>query len=183
MDEPIPSASAVDEFRTTEEWLPRVYDELRRLAAQRMANESSDITLQPTALVHEVWLRLSGGGNGTWANRRHFFSAAAEAMRRILIDRARRRSRVRHGGDLERMDLDACEIQSPLPDDRLLALHEALDRLASMDARAAEVVQLRFFLGMTEEEIARQLEVSVNTVERAWKVSRLWLYREMSKPS
>ncbi len=183
MDDPISSGKLVELQRTTEEWLPLVYEELRRLAASRLASESAENTLQPTALVHEAWLRLAGSSDRAWANRRHFFSAAAEAMRRILVDRARKKARVRHGGQLERVDFNDCEISSPLPDDQLLALHDAMDRLASLDSRAAEVVKMRFFLGMTEEQIAGQLEVSVNTVERAWKVSRLWLFREISKHS
>lgn len=169
-----------DEVRTTEEWLPMVYDELRRLAASRLVRESGANTLQPTALVHEAWLRLVGTGPGSWENRRHFFAAAAEAMRRILVDRARRRNRLRHGGGLDRVDIQDSDIASPLPDDRLLALHEALDRLAQFDTRAADVVRLKFFLGMTAEEIARETEVSVPTIERTWRVARLWLYREVS---
>lgn len=157
-----------------------MYDELRRLAASRLVRESGGQTLQPTALVHEAWLRLTGSGLGSWENRRHFFAAAAEAMRRILVDRARRRNRLRHGGGLDRVDLQDDEIASPLPDDRLLALHEALDRLAQFDTRAADVVRLKFFLGMTAEEIARETGVSVPTIERTWRVARLWLYREVS---
>ena len=173
-------ADSPDDVRTTDEWLPKVYDELRRLAASRLVRESGGHTLQPTALVHEAWLRLAGTGLGSWENRRHFFAAAAEAMRRILVDRARRRNRLRHGGGLDRVDLQDYEIASPLPDDRLLALHEALDRLAQFDTRAADVVRLKFFLGMTAEEIARETGVSVPTIERTWRVARLWLDREVS---
>jgi len=166
--------------RSAEEWLPKVYDELRRLAASRLGRESGEHTLQPTALVHEAWLRLAGNGAVAWDGRRHFFAAAAEAMRRILVERARRRGRLKHGAGLDRADCEESEIVAPLPDDRLLALHEALDRLAGMDARAAEVVKLRFFLGMTEEEIAQQLGVSTVTIERVWRAARIWLFREVS---
>lgn len=182
VDSPSDPSPATEGPRTTEEWLPRVYDELRRLAGARLARESAEQaqTLQPTALVHEAWLRLMGSGTGSWENRRHFFAAAAEAMRRILVERARRRGRLRHGGRLDRAELEMSEIVSPLPDDRLLSLHEALERLAVLDARAAEVVNLRFFLGLTEAEIASQLGVSVITVERAWRAARVWLFREVS---
>ncbi|MCC7374048.1 MAG: sigma-70 family RNA polymerase sigma factor [Verrucomicrobiales bacterium] len=175
------SSNAAGAARTTDEWLPLVYAELRQLAALRMAREASDHTLQPTALVHEVWLRLVGAGEGAWVNRSHFFCAAAEAMRRILVERARRKARIRHGGGLVRSDAEDGEIASSLPDERLLDLNGALDQLAALDARAAEVVKLRFFLGLTEEETAKELGVSVNTIERVWKVSRVWLFRELSR--
>ncbi|MEO7298442.1 MAG: ECF-type sigma factor, partial [Verrucomicrobiota bacterium] len=130
------------------ELLPLVYQELRRLANYRMANEQPGQTLQPTALVHEAYLRLVGSGESKqWDGRGHFFAAAAEAMRRILVESARRKKRVKHGGQLERVDLDAVDLPLPLPDDELLALDEALDRLAVVDARAAEVVKLCFFVG------------------------------------
>jgi RNA polymerase sigma factor (TIGR02999 family) len=167
--------------QSADELLPLVYQELRKLAAHRMANEARGHTLQPTALVHEAWLRLAGGENQRWENRAHFFGAAAEAMRRILVESARRKKRLKHGGQLERVDVDAVEIPSPMPDDELLALDETLDRLATVDARAAEVVKLCFFVGLTQEQAARELGVSLATAERLWSFARAWLFREMEK--
>jgi RNA polymerase sigma factor (TIGR02999 family) len=164
-----------------EELLPLVYAELRRLAAHKMASERPGHTLQPTALVHEAWLRLVGNRASEFENRAHFFAAAAEAMRRILVESARRKKCLRHGGPLERVDLDAVELPLPLPDDELLALHEALDRLASVDARAAEVVKLCFFVGLTQEQAAHELGMSVSTAERLWSFARAWLFREMQR--
>jgi len=159
--------------------LPLVYAEMRRLAAARMAREPSGQTLQPTALVHEAWLRLGDGAR--FENRAHFFGAAAEAMRRILVDRARRKNALKRGGDLERTELDSVELPSPVPDDQLLALDEALDRLATVDTRAAEMVKLCFFVGLTQEEAAHELEVSLSTAERIWGFARAWLLREVRK--
>ena len=158
-----------------------VYDELRRVAAQKMAGEAPGHTLQPTALVHEVWLHLGGDDQPAWQNRAHFFGAAAEAMRRILVDRAREKKALKRGGDLERVDLEAVELASPVPNDELLALDEALDRLAAVDSRAAEMVKLCFFVGLTQEEAARELGVSLSTAERIWGFARAWLLREMQK--
>jgi len=163
------------------ELLPLVYDELRRLAAAKMAHERPDQTLQPTALVHEAWLRLFGNRNQEWHGRAHFFGAAAEAMRRILVDRARERQALKRGGRLERVDVDALELPSPMPDDQLLALDEALDRLATVDTRAAEMVKLCFFVGLTQEEAARELGISLSTAERVWGFARAWLLREVRK--
>lgn len=163
------------------ELLPLVYDELRRLAAYRMANEAPGHTLQPTALVHEAWLHLGGDRQPTWQNRAHFFGAAAEAMRRILVDRARTKRARKRGGNLERVDLDAIELPSPMPDDELLALDEALDRLATVDTRAAEMVKLCFFVGLTQQEAALELGVSLATAERIWGFARAWLLREVKK--
>jgi RNA polymerase sigma factor (TIGR02999 family) len=162
--------------------LALVYHELRRLAAHRMANEAPGHTLQPTALVHEAWLRLvTPEGQAHFRNRAHFFGAAAEAMRRILVDRAREKKALKRGGNLERVDIDAVELPSPMPDDELLALDEALERLASVDTRAAEMVKLCFFVGLTQEEAARELGVSVSTAERIWAFARAWLLREVRK--
>ncbi len=161
--------------------LPLVYAELRRLAAHRMAQENPGHTLQPTALVHEAWLRLVGNEAPLFENRAHFFGAAAEAMRRILVESARRKKRVKHGGELERVDVDAVEVPLPVPDDELLALDEALDGLAVVDARAAEVVKLCFFVGLTQEQAAKELGVSISTAERLWSFARAWLFREMEK--
>src|SRR5215471_12650651 len=163
------------------ELLPLVYNELRRLAAAKMSHERPDQTLQPTALVHEAWLRLSGTPNQEWNGRGHFFGAAAEAMRRILVDRAREKKALKRGGNLERLDVDALELPSPMPDDELLALDEALDRLATVDTRAAEMVKLCFFVGLTQEEAARELGISLSTAERVWGFARAWLLREVRK--
>lgn len=163
------------------ELLPLVYEELRKLAAAKMANEAAGHTLQPTALVHEAWLRLNGKENPKWDGRGHFFGAAAEAMRRILVDRARQKKALKRGGNFERVDFDAVELPSPMPDDELLALDEALDRLGTVDARAAEMVKLCFFVGLTQQEAAEQLGVSVATAERVWSFARAWLLREVRK--
>jgi RNA polymerase sigma factor (TIGR02999 family) len=165
-----------------EKLLPLVYNELRKLAAQRMAHEAPGHTLQPTALVHEAWLRLlRPEEQARFANRAHFFSAAAEAMRRILVESARRKKRLKHGGALERVDVDSIEVPLPMPPDELLALDEALDRLIEVDARAADVVKLCFFVGLTQEQAAKELGVSVSTVERLWGFARAWLFQEMKK--
>ncbi len=162
---------------TAEELLPVVYEELRRMAAQRMVRELPGQTLQATALVHEAWLRL---GDGTFENRTHFFSAAAEAMRRILIERARRRHREKRGGGAEHIDVADVEIAVPHGnEEEALAVHEALDRLAAQDARKAEVVKLRYFVGLTFEEAADVLGISVATANREWAYARAWLRREI----
>lgn len=162
------------------ELLPLVYEELRRLAAQKMAHESPGQTLQPTALVHEAWLRLGGDHQPAWENRGHFFAAAAEAMRRILIDNARRKQTLRHGGGAQRLNLDGLELAANLNDDQLLALSEALEQFAAHDARKAELVKLRFFAGLTHEQAARVLGVSEPTVKRDWAYARAWLFRAMT---
>jgi RNA polymerase sigma factor (TIGR02999 family) len=171
------------ELLTAEALLPLVYEELRRLAAQKLSQEKPGQTLQATALVHEAWLRLAGPsrrvGEPKWEGARHFFSAAAEAMRRILIENARHKARVRHGGGCDRVHLDEVEIASPLPDGELLALHEALDRLAALDPRAAELVKLRFFAGLTQQQAADLLGLSRSTADRAWVFARAWLYDEI----
>lgn len=164
-----------------EELLPLVYDELRRLAAWRLANEQPGQTLQATALVHEAYLRLVDNDDPKWNGRRHFFGAAAEAMRRILIENARRKKRLKRGGNLERADLEYLEIPAPMPDDELLALDEALERFATVDSRAAELVKLCFFVGLTQEQAAKELGVSITTVERTWAYARAWLFREIRK--
>ena len=162
-----------------EEILPLVYEELRKLAAQRMAREHPGQTLQATALVHEAWLRLGGDHQPAWQNRGHFFAAAAEAMRRILIDNARRKKAARHGGGAERVPLDpeSLELAAAMDDDQLLALHEALDRLAEHDAAKAELVKLRFFTGLTLTEAAEVLGISEPTAKRHWAYARAWLFR------
>jgi RNA polymerase sigma factor (TIGR02999 family) len=150
-----------------------IHAELRGIAAAKMARERPGQTLQPTALVHEAWLRL---GDGSFENRAHFFGAAAEAMRRILVDRARRKQRVKHGGGVTPMDLDDLEIAAPEDSEELLAVHDALDRLAAHDARKAEVVKLRYFAGLSFEECAALLGVSVPTAKRDWSYARAWLH-------
>jgi RNA polymerase sigma factor (TIGR02999 family) len=161
--------------------LDLVYDELRRLAAGKMAQEAPGQTLQPTALVHEAWLRLVGTKNPKFENRAHFFSAAAEAMRRILIDRARRKLTQRHGGNFERVDLEEQDLVAPDPDQQLLAVHEVLDKLAAEHSAQAEVVKLRYFAGMTNEETAEALGVSVATVKNYWTFARAWIFQEIRK--
>ena len=167
--------------KAAEELLPLVYDELRKLAAHKMAGERPGQTLQPTALVHEAWLRLVGNRAFEFENRAHFFAAAAEAMRRILVESARRKKRLKHGGELERLDLDAVELPLPMPDEELLALDEGLDRLATVDTRAADVVKLCFFVGLTQEQAGRELGVSLATAERLWAFARAWLFKEVQK--
>lgn len=163
--------------------LPLVYDELRKLAAAKLARELPGQTLQPTALVHEAWLRLGGAEQPDWKNRAHFFSSAAEAMRRILIERARRRKAERHGGGLVRVEGEdgMPEVAAPGSDDEVLAVHEALHALALHDARKAELVKLRYFAGLTFEQAAEVLDVAVPTVKRDWAYARAWLYREIAE--
>src|SRR5580692_10521945 len=156
--------------------LPLVYEELRKLAAAKMANESPNQTLQPTALVHEAWLRLTGKENVKWNGRAHFFGAAAEAMRRILIDNARRKHALRHGGNQQRLDIEDVEIAAPAREDELLAINEALEKLAKADQPKAELVKLRYFVGLTNEECAEILGISVPTARRWWNYARAWLF-------
>jgi RNA polymerase sigma factor (TIGR02999 family) len=166
------------------ELLPLVYQELRRIAVQKMAAESPGHTLQPTALVHEAWLRLVGNdGDARFANRAHFFGAAAEAMRRILIDRARRKRAQRHGAGQQRLDIDEVEIAVASEDDQLLAIDEALDKLAERDKGAADLVKLRYFVGMTIEEAAQALGISETTANRDWAYARAWLFKEIESQS
>ena len=166
----------------TEEFFPLVYEELRRLAADKMAREAAGFTLQPTALVHEAWLRLGGDQQPDWQNRRHFFGAAAEAMRRILIDRARRRRAARHGGGQERVDLAEVDLaDTDGQSGQVLALSEALDQLAALDATKAELVKLRYFVGLSVEETARTMGISEATAHRWWAFARAWLIREMKR--
>jgi RNA polymerase sigma factor (TIGR02999 family) len=161
-----------------EELLPLVYTDLRRLAAQKLSHEKPGQTLQPTALVHEAWLRLVDD-QFRYNGSRHFFNAAAEAIRRILIENARRKQRPKHGGHLERVDAAHVDIACPLPAEQLLAVDEVLDRLTAVNPRAVEVVKLRFFAGLTEAQVAEQLGVSVATVGRTWAFARAWLFQEI----
>ncbi|MBI4659876.1 MAG: sigma-70 family RNA polymerase sigma factor [Verrucomicrobia bacterium] len=160
--------------------LPLVYAELRRLAAHKMANEAPGHTLQPTALVHEAWLKIAGADERIWNGRQHFFAAAAEAMRRILIDRARRRLAAKRGSGAERLDADEVDIPAPAPDDQLLAVNEALAKFASVDARKAELVKLRYFAGFSFEETSEALGIAVPTAKQWWAYARAWLRVEIA---
>jgi RNA polymerase sigma factor (TIGR02999 family) len=166
--------------RAAEELLPLVYDELRKLAAHKMAAEPAGQTLQATALVHEAWLRLVGDGNAQFANRAHFFAAAAQAMRHILLDNARRKRRQRHGGGWERVGVEQVQLAEPLPSADLLALDDALTRLAQCDAQAAELVQLRFFAGLSQQQAADVLGISRRTADRTWAYARAWLFDQIA---
>jgi RNA polymerase sigma factor (TIGR02999 family) len=169
-------ASAADQL------LPLVYDELRKLAAQRLAHEKPGQTLQATALVHDAYLRLVGGDSQEqWNNRGHFFAAAAEAMRRILVESARRKRTIKRGGKHQRVDFDAMECRVESPDDDLLAIDEALVRLEATDLAAATLVKLRYFAGLTMPEVAAAMGVPLRTAERNWTFARTWLKRELSR--
>jgi RNA polymerase sigma factor (TIGR02999 family) len=176
---PILKAMHPDEIQTTEQLLPLVYAELRRLAAHKMASENPGQTLQPTALVHEAWLKLGGEQNRQWRNRNHFFAAAAEAMRRILTDNARRKLRVRHGGNLQRVNLEDCATAADSEADHILAVSEALEKLARLDPQRAELVKLRYFVGLSFAQAAEVLGVSEPTAKRYWSFARAWLYEEI----
>ena len=169
--------------RAAEEVLPVVYSELRRLAAHKMAGESAGHTLQATALVHEAWLRLVGSDQKQWQNRSHFFAAAAEAMRRILVEHARRKQSLKRGGGVGHDELDESAIVLTAPPDELLAVHDALDELAKQDASAAELVKLRYFVGMTMDEAAQALNLPKRTAESVWTYARTWLHREIRRTS
>ena len=167
--------------KAADKLLPLVYEELRKLAASKMAREAPNQTLQPTALVHEAWLRLVGNDNPQFANRAHFFGAAAEAMRRILVDKARRKRAVRHGGDQQRVELeDVSDAAASGDDDELLAVNEALDKLAAIHAVQAGVVKLRWFVGMTNAEAAQALGLTERTAKYYWAHARAWLIREIN---
>lgn len=165
--------------RASEELLPLVYDDLRRHAGAQMAREVAGQTLQPTALVHEAWLRLVGDGSGRWQNRAHFFGAAAEAMRRILIENARRKSRLKRGGDQLRVDIDNLELAETTPEEKVLLIDEALEKLKGEDPLRAQVVLLKFFGGLTNQEVAATLEVTERTIERHWAFAKAWLFQSI----
>jgi len=175
----IPNAGANDAGKAASELLPLVYDELRRLAAYKLSNEAPGQTLQTTALVHEAWLSLAGNGDSQWQNRTHFLSAAAEAMRHILIDRARRKNRIRHGKGFQRVNLEQVDLASATDDDTLLRVDEALTKFAAEDPVKAELVKLRYFVGLSIPEAAAAMGMSESTAKRAWAYARAWLYDEL----
>jgi RNA polymerase sigma factor (TIGR02999 family) len=166
-----------------QELVPLVYNELRKLAMARMAGEGGTSTLQPTALVHEAWLRLAGSDHPAWKNRAHFFAAAAEAMRRILIDRARRKHALKRGAGTHRINLDQIDVATVVDDESLLQVDDALDKLGQLDPQAAELIKLRFFAGLRYDEAAAAMGISERTAKRCWNFGRAWLYRELSTNS
>ncbi len=170
-----------NEEGAAEKLLPLVYSELRRLAGARMAHEMSGHTLQPTALVHEAWLRLVKDGDRTWQNRGHFFGAAAEAMRRILIERARHRSRLKHGGGQARLNIEDLELAETTPDDKILLVDEALAQLKVEDPELERIVVLKFFGGLSNEEVAESLGLAKRSLDRQWAYARAWLFRRISE--
>ena len=179
----IPNAAAGPQPHPASELLPLIYEELRRLAAHKLACEAPGQTLQPTALVHEAWLRLVRADDPRFENRAHFFAAAAEAMRRILIERARRKSALRHGGGLARVDVDDLDLPEKAGDVLLLHVDSALENLARDDPRAAELVKLRFFAGLTMEQAAQALGITDRTARRDWRFARAWLFDALRSSS
>jgi RNA polymerase sigma factor (TIGR02999 family) len=175
------NAIAGEEAQTSQELLRLLYDELRKLAASRLANESGTQTLQPTALVHEAWLRLSGSDTARWKNRGHFFAAAAECMRRILIDRARRKQALRRGARATKIDLDHVDVAADSDPEILLLVNEALEELARENPAAADLVKLRFFVGLDYVQAAEALGISERSAKRYWTFARAWLFRELSR--
>jgi RNA polymerase sigma factor (TIGR02999 family) len=175
------TAIAQGDQKASAELLPLVYTELRRLAASKMARIPPGQTLQPTALVHEAYLRLVGNEKQKWDNRAHFFAAAAESMRRILIEKARRKSAIRHGAGQEHVDIDELQLAADFKDDELLAVNDALERFATLDKERSELVKLRYFVGMTLEEAAEVLGISHTMAKRHWTYARAWLAREIRR--
>lgn len=167
------------EAQASEKLLPLVYQDLRRQAAAQMSREAAGQTLQPTALLHEAWLRVTGDGDRQWQNRAHFFGAAAEAMRRILIENARRKSRLKRGGDLVRVDAEQIELAATTPDEKVLLINDALEQLQVQDPEKAKVVVLKFFGGRTNQEVAESLAVTERTVERHWAYAKAWLFQHI----
>jgi RNA polymerase sigma factor (TIGR02999 family) len=165
--------------RASEELLPLVYNELRQLAMARMAREAAGQTLQATALVHEAWLRMVGAGDRTWQNRAHFFGAAAEAMRRILVENARRKSRLKRGGGQFRLDIEDLDLAAATPDEKVLLMDEALEQLQKQDPEKARIVVLKFFGGLTNQEVAENLGITERTVERQWAYAKAWLFQKI----
>jgi RNA polymerase sigma factor (TIGR02999 family) len=172
-------ALARGESQASEELLPLVYNELRNLATARMLRESAGHTLQPTALVHEAWLRMVGDGGRSWKNRAYFFAAAAEAMRRILVEHARRKARLKHGGGLKRLDIQDVELAEAAPDDKILLVDEALEHLEHSNPERARVVVLKFFGGLTNREVADTLGIGERSVDRHWVCAKAWLFQKL----
>ena len=175
------NAVQTGDAKAAEELLPLLYSELRQIAAGKMASEAAGHTLQPTALVHEAWLRLVGENERTWPSRAYFFAAAAEAMRRILVEYARRKQSLKRGGEFEREELNESMLVLSAPPDELLAVDEALEKLSAEDRPAAELVKLRYFVGMTMEEAASALDMAPRSAERLWSYARAWLQREIRR--
>lgn len=165
--------------QAAEKLLPLVYHELRNLATARMFQESAGHTLQPTALVHEAWLRLAGGGQQNWKGRAYFFAASAEAMRRILVEHARRKARLKHGGGQERLNIEDLELPETAPNEQILLVHEALERLEGSNPERARVVVMKFFGGMTNQEVAEMLGIGERTVDRHWVCAKAWLFQNL----
>lgn len=172
--------------KAAEELLPIIYQELRRLAASKMASQPAGQTIQATALVHDAWLKLAGRSERQWENQRHFLAAAAEAMRQILIDRARKRRTAKHGGNVAEVPIDAMEgvelpAETPGDEDTLLAVNEALEQLAEREPEKAQVVKLKFFVGLQNKEIAEIMGVSTKTIQRQWITARAWLFQQLDQ--
>jgi RNA polymerase sigma factor (TIGR02999 family) len=172
-------AISAGENHASEQLLPLVYEELRRLAAARMSQEAAGQTLQATALVHEAWLRMVSDGDRSWQNRAHFFGAASEAMRRILIERARRKSSLKHGGGNERLNIESLELAETTPDDKMLLVNEALEQLEASQPERARVVVLKYFGGLTNKEVAETLNIGERSVDRHWMCAKNWLFRKI----
>lgn len=175
----VPSCVASGKGHTADELLPLVYEDLRKLAAHRLASLAPGQTLQPTALVHEAWLRLVAAEQRTWANRAHFFAAAADVMRHVLVDYVRRKMRLKRGGGQLRLDIDELDLAGATPDAKVLLVDEALERLQAEDAQKARIVVLKFFAGLTDREVALNLGVTERTVERNWAYAKAWLLRSI----
>ena len=172
------SASQGDS-RSAEALLPLVYDELRKLAHSRMAGQAASHTLQPTALVHEAWLRMVNHNDRTWHNRAYFFSAASTAMRNILIDHARKKAAIKHGGNMKRIDFDQIELAGDAPEARILMVEDALQRLEQVNPKWAHIVVMKYYGGMTNREVAQAQEISESSVERYWAGAKTWLYKQI----
>ena len=167
------------ENQAAEDLLPLIYNELRNLAAARMVRESAGHTLQPTALVHEAWLRLVGDGDHSWKDRSYFFAAAAEAMRRILVEHARRKARFKHGGGQQRLNIEDVEIGQSEPDEKILLVNDALEQLERTQPERARVVVLKYFGGMTNAEVAEIMSISQRSVDRHWECAKVWLFQKL----